>query len=78
MTPLFACFPVCLTFVALAMIAVIVLVFDLHNRRSDDQAIPVINSLPPGNNPWRLWWVFPVTLLVVLVVMLVLAWYWPE
>jgi len=78
MTPLFGCFPVCLTFVSIAIIGVVVVVFGLSNRVStDDQPEPIdraaqrASGLPPL-------WVFPVTLLILAVVMLVLAWYWPE
>ena len=77
MTPLFACFPVCLTFVAIAIVMVIVVVFGLSNRvPGDDEADP--NATPTAGTGPPPWWVLPLMLLALAVVMLVLAWYWPE
>jgi hypothetical protein len=77
MTPLFACFPVCLTFVAIGIIGVIALLCGLTNRLPEDDA-PLSEPTPtPGSGPPPLW-VLPVMLLVLTAVMLALAWYWPE
>jgi hypothetical protein len=83
MTPLFACFPVCLTFVSIAIIGVIVVVFDMANRVSTDEPPEPADGAPAASTPQSAaglppLWVFPVTLLVLAVLLLVLAWYWPE
>jgi hypothetical protein len=83
MTPLFACFPVCLTFVSIAIIGVIVVVCDMSNRVSTDEQPELADdaqtaTVPPSATGLPPLWVFPVTLLVLAVVLLVLAWYWPE
>jgi hypothetical protein len=76
MTPLFACFPVCLTFVSIAVIGVIVVVFGLSNGVPlDDAAAPAEARQPRALPPL---WIFPVALLILTVVMFSLAWYWPE
>jgi hypothetical protein len=79
MTPLFACFPVCLTFVAIGIVGLIVVALGMYNRT------PLEDRSDPATEPSRYdvtgpppWWVFPLMLLAVAVVMLVLAWYWPE
>jgi hypothetical protein len=77
MTPLFACFPVCLTFVALAIIALIVVALGMANRiPGDDEPKPDAPS--DGTTGPPPWWVLPLMLLVIALVMLALAWYWPE
>jgi len=80
MTPLFACFPVCMMFVALGILAVAILILDVVNRvPRDDRPANAIAPRDPkqvmGPPPW---WVLPVMMLVLTLVMLVLAWYWPE
>jgi hypothetical protein len=77
MTPLFACFPVCLTFVAIGIIGVIALLCGLTNRLPEDDAPPPEPVTTAGSGPPPLW-VLPLMLLVLTVVMLVLGWYWPE
>jgi hypothetical protein len=77
MPPLFACFPVCLTFVAIALVGVLVVVFGLANRiPGDDQ--PGTNGAPQAGTGPPPWWVLPLMLLALAALMLVLAWYWPE
>ncbi|MDY3556261.1 hypothetical protein R5W24_005424 [Gemmata sp. JC717] len=77
MSPLFACFPVCLTFVALGLIGAVMLAFGLGNRiPGDDEPSAATADAKPYPPPPL--WVFPVTLLILVLVMLVLAWYWPE
>jgi hypothetical protein len=79
MTPLFACFPVCLTFVAIGILGLIVVVLGMYNRApledrpeaADEPSRYGVTGPPP-------WWVLPLMLLAVAAVMLVLAWYWPE
>ena len=80
MTPLFACFPVCMTFGVLVFLAVVIVVFDLaHRIPGDDQAEPAVASRLAGQRmgppPW---WVFPLMLLAVALFMLAVGWYWPE
>ena len=81
MTPLFACFPVCMTFVAIGIVMVIVVVGGLANRVPGDDA-PIDPDANPGARTGATgpppWWVLPLMLLVLTLVMLVLAWYWPE
>ena len=81
MTPLFACFPVCMTFAVLALIAVVVIVFDLSNRiPGDDQpaAAPTTPADPNRKMGPPPWWVFPLMLLAVILSTLLAAWIWPE
>lgn len=47
MTPLFACFPVCLTFVSIAIIGLIVVVFGLSN------STPLNESTTPTESTLR-------------------------
>lgn len=77
MTPLFACFPVCLTFVSIAIIGVIVVVFGLSNHTPLNECADATQG---ATQPRKLppLWVFPVVLLILTVLMLGLAWYWPE
>jgi hypothetical protein len=75
MPPLFACFPVCLTFVAIALIGVLVVVFGLANHiPGDDQ--PATTDAPRASAGPPPWWVLPLMLLALAALML--AWYWPE
>ena len=79
MTPLFACFPVCLTFVAIGIVGVLVVAMGMYNRTPlDDKPEPASGPSPYGVTGPPPWWVFPLMLLAVALVMLVLAWYWPE
>lgn len=79
MTPLLACFPVCMTFVAIGIVGAVVVALGMYNRTP-------LNAPPGGETePSRYdttgpppWWFLPVVFAVLTVVMLVLAWYWPE
>jgi hypothetical protein len=80
MTPLFACLPVCMTFVALAFLATVVIIFDVANRvPGDDQTADAANTGPQyektGPPPI---WVMLLMVAVIALTMLALAWYWPE
>lgn len=80
MTPLLACFPVCMTLSAIGLIGAVMLVFNLGNPiPGDDQPAPAVAPRDPnqkmGPPPW---WVFPLMLLAVTLLMLALGWYWPE
>jgi len=76
--PLFACFPVCLTFVALAIIGAIVVAFRMDLPVADPR--PASPSDLPPRKPvdWSPVWIFPLMLLALTAVMLALRWYWPE
>jgi hypothetical protein len=58
MTPLFACFPVCIFFVGLAIIGLIVIIFDVANRIPGDDQKPRPEDVVPttgektGPPPW--------------------------
>jgi hypothetical protein len=79
MTPVFACFPVCLTFVAIAVVGALVVALGMYNRTPLDP-LPESENEPSryGTTGPPPWWVLPLMFLVLTVVMLVLAWYWPE
>jgi hypothetical protein len=79
MTPLVACVPMCLTFVGLAIILAVVVIFDVSNRiPGDDQpAAPGEDELPGQTGPPPVW-VMALMVVAIAVVMLALAWYWPE
>ncbi len=77
MTPLFACFPVCLTFVAIGIVGVIVVALGMYNRAPIDPA-PADEPSRYGTTGPPPWWVLPFMMLVLTAVMLMLAWYWPE
>jgi hypothetical protein len=79
MTPLFACFPVCLTFVAIGIVGLLVVALGMYNRTPlEDKPEPASAPPPSGATGPPPWWVFPLMLLAVALVMIVLAWYWPE
>ena len=49
MTPLFACFPVCLTFVAIGIVGLIVVAMGMYNRTPlDDKPEPATGPSPYG------------------------------
>lgn len=75
MTPLFACFPVCLTFVAIGIVAVVVVAFGMYNQTAplNDETSA---DAPPSERPPL--WVLPLMMLALLLLMMVLNWYWPE
>jgi hypothetical protein len=80
MTPLFACLPVCMTFIGIAILAAIVIIFDVANRiPGDDQPAPATaEESPLGKTGPPPWWVMVLMVVAIVVVMLALAWYWPE
>lgn len=78
MTPLFARFPVCLTFVAIGIVGLIVVALGMYNRTPLEDPEPADGPSRYGVTGPPPWWVLPLMLLAVTVVMLVLAWYWPE
>jgi hypothetical protein len=79
MTPLFACFPMCMTFVALGIMGVVVVEFGLSNPiPGDDQPAPTDEPSPYGITGPPPWWVIALMLLALALLMLVLGWYWPE
>lgn len=77
MTPMFACFPVCLTFVAIGIVGAVVVAFGMYNRAPlpEEEEAPAADTPPSGRPPL---WVLPLMLLAVTLVMLVLNWLWPE
>jgi len=78
MAPLFACFPVCLLFVAIAIIAGIVAIFDLaHRIPGDGHPGHTTSHLAEKTGPPP-WWVMVLMIVVIVGVMIALAWYWPE
>ena len=79
MAPLFACFPVCLTFVAIGIVGAIVVALGMYNRTPlEDRPEPANTRSPYGVTGPPPWWVLPLMMLAVALVMLALAWYWPE
>ncbi|AMV27106.1 hypothetical protein VT84_22075 [Gemmata sp. SH-PL17] len=80
MTPLFACFPVCMTFTVIVFLALVVVVFDLANRipGDDEPTAPPVPRDPKQKMGPPPWWVFPLMLLAVAAFMAVCAWIWPE
>jgi hypothetical protein len=80
MAPLLACFPVCMTFTGIAILAVIIVIFDMANRiPGDDQPDTATDdTAPPGTTGPPPVWVMVLMLVVLAATMLVLAWYWPE
>ncbi len=78
MPPLLACFPVCLTFVALGIIWVVVVAFGLAHPTSDGQTARPAENRPAGPRVLSLVGVFLLMCLVLAALMLALAWYWPE
>lgn len=78
MTPLFACFPVCLLFVAIAIIAGIVVIFDVANRIPGDDQLGHASARLPGKTGPPPWWVMILMIAAIVAIMLALAWYWPE
>lgn len=75
MPPLFACFPVCLTFVAIGIVAAIVVAFGMYNRLPQEEEAAAEATPATGLPPL---WVFPAVLVLAILAMLLLGWYWPE
>ncbi len=80
MAPLFACFPVCMTFAVICFIALLVVIFDVANRipGDDEPATPGEPRIPGQKMGPPPWWVFPLMVLAVAAAMLVFAHFWPE
>ena len=81
MTPLFACFPVCMTFVGIALVGLVVVVLDLANRPPADEqpaSGPATDPAATGKTGPPPWWVMVLMVVAIAVTMLVLRWYWPE
>jgi predicted lysophospholipase L1 biosynthesis ABC-type transport system permease subunit len=75
MTPLFACFPVCLTFVALAVIGLLVVVAGLYSSGASavDPAAAMRSSVDEADTGPPRWWVIAAIFLAVLVAGILLA-----
>ncbi|MBA4187096.1 MAG: hypothetical protein C0467_03675 [Planctomycetaceae bacterium] len=80
MTPLFACFPVCMTFVAIGIVGLVVVMVMGTNREGPNapDANPptdMTTETEPGFPPL---WVVALIFAVVLLHFAVLLWIWPE
>ncbi|MBA4066970.1 MAG: hypothetical protein C0501_25330 [Isosphaera sp.] len=75
MTPVFACFPVCLTFVSLALVGLIVVAAGVVRPSADPPPAP--GAPVPGTGPPP-WWVVVLIFVGVLVHFALLVWLWPE
>lgn len=82
MFPLFACFPICLSFVALAVIGLVVVIAGMHKSGATpgdepapgeprDHAPQIQSGRPPA-------WVMVLIFVVVLLHFVLLLWFWPE
>jgi hypothetical protein len=80
MPPLFACFPVCMTFVALVIVGAAVVVFGMSTAAPNpDRPAPPDDPSRSGTTGPPPWWTLPLMLLALaLLLLLALAWYWPE
>ena len=68
---------------AIGIVMVLVAVFGLSNRVPGDDApndrdAPLTARTGSGATGPPPWWVLPLMLLALTLIMLVLAWYWPE
>ena len=82
MTPLYACFPVCLTFVALAVVGLLVVATGMVGPGPGASAPTEHPGADPaaagsGHGPPP-WWVIVLIFVAVLVHFVLLAWVWPE
>ena len=78
MTPLLSCIPVCLTFVSIAIIGLIVVVFGLSNRVPTDDPPEGASEAPTeaaGRPPL---WVFPLVLLAAILLLLAMSQVWTD
>jgi hypothetical protein len=75
MTPLLGCFPICLTFVSLALIALIVVATGAY-RGAPTPAGPDAPDAPGYGPPPA--WVVVLIFAAVLVHFALLVWLWPE
>jgi hypothetical protein len=75
MTPLFACFPVCLTFVALAVLGLLVMVAGLYSSgaNASDPAAAMRSSVDDADTGPPRWWVIVAIFVVVFVAGVLLA-----
>lgn len=78
--PLFACFPVCLTFAALGVLGLLVLVTGLYSRglpqeEPEESGAPPVEERPSGRPPL---WVVLLIFAAVLIHFVVALWLWPE
>jgi hypothetical protein len=75
MTPLFACFPVCLFFVALGFVALVVVASGMANRiPGDDQPGPAGRPWsPPGQTGPPPWWAIALMAAALIAFLLALA-----
>ncbi|MFO0822092.1 MAG: hypothetical protein U0792_03060 [Gemmataceae bacterium] len=77
MTPLFACFPICLTFTAIGFVGIFaVVLMGLHNEEPDTAAKEE-DAAPEESNRPR-WWIVVLIFAVVLLHFLVVIWIWPD
>ena len=72
MTPLLGCIPVCLTFVSIALIGLVVVVFGLSNRVPIDDQPETTDGEPTATRRPPLW-LFPLMLLALVVALLLLS-----
>jgi hypothetical protein len=78
-TPLFACLPVCLTFVALGIVGLIVVVTGAYHAL--DLPAPADGTEPPGPKPGEFappWWLFVLLPAAVILLTLLTLWLAPE
>ena len=77
MTPLLACIPVCLTFVSIAIIGLVVVVFGMSNRvPTDDQPEGASEAPTDAGRPPL--WVFPLVLLAAILLLLAMSQVWTD
>lgn len=76
MTPLYACFPICLTFVALAVLGMLVFVTGVYSREQLPDAAPAPTDEGPSGRPPL--WVAVLIFVAVLLHFVLLLWLWPE
>jgi len=81
MTPLFACIPVCLSFIALGVVGLFVVLIMGTNHEGPNAPVDAIPSADteadpnPGRPPL---WVVALIFVVVLLHFALLLWVWPE
>ena len=79
MTPLFGCIPVCMSFVAIGIVGVVVVVFGLSNPTPTDGPPPDYDAPSRyGRTGPPPWWVFVLMMAVLWASVLVVALIWPE
>ncbi len=75
MTPLLACIPVCLTFVSIAIIGLVVVVFGMSNRVPTDEQPEETETTASPPPPL---WVFPLVLLAVILLLIAMSQVWTD